>query len=636
MILKSLVAEGLFSTMLNNRLEELRNSSNPPFTFGYSYHGQTWARTKEGYQSFAMTSEGKQLEGLKTLVEENNRVRKYGFTQAELDRAKTEWLAIMERAYNEKDKMDSDRFVSEYQSHFLEKEPVPGMEWGFTAMKKLLPEVTLKEIDKLVHDYIKNDNRVVVFTGPEKEGVKQPTESEVLTVLNSNGDDIKPYEEGVAATSLLRNEVKPGSILKKESNAKLGTTTLFLSNGAKVTYKKTDFKNDEVLMDAVSFGGSDTYSNEDYKKTSWANSGLSEAGFSGLKLNDINKFMTGKIARVSPYIYDETEGLRGNATPKDMEYMFQMVYAYFTDLNFDKEAFDGYVQKQKAMFGNMLSRPESYFSNEFYKFINSDNPRYVQAYPTDSTWDNLDYELAYKKYKERFANAGDFEFFFVGNIDDKAMEDFSAKYIASLPASDKREKAVDLGIRSLRGDHKKIIYRGTEPKSKVLIRYRGDAKYSPKEDLAMQALGEILTIKLVEELRENESGVYGINASGGMSKVPYGSYRFTISFPCGPENAEKLTASALRELQKIIDNGPEAKDLAKYKEGELMDFKKDIKENRTWLRNFKNAYTEDENPENILKYEDKVNALTAKEIQDVAKKYVAKDKIIGVLMPEKS
>ncbi len=634
--MKNEMVEGLFSTMLNNRLQELVDSPTPPFTYGYSYHGGTWARTKEGYQSFAMTQEGKQLDGLRTLVEENNRVKKYGFTQGEFERAKTEWMAMFEQAYNERDKTESENFVSQYQGHFLEKEAAPGMEWSYMAIKKLLPEVKLDEINTLVKNYIKDDNRVVVFTGPEKDTTKKPTEQEVIAVLNESSDALTPYNEGTMAASLLRKEVKPGTITKKESNARLGTTTLTLSNGAKVTYKKTDFKNDEVLMEAVSFGGTNLYSNEEYKKTQWADGALTEAGFSGLKQNDITKYMAGKIANVNPYIYGTTEGFRGSATPKDMEYMFQMTHAYFTDLNLDKEAYEGYKTKMAGFYDNMAANPNSYFSQELSAFLNQGNPRFNGTVPTAKSWAESDYDLAYKKYKERFDNAADFEFFFVGNIDDKAIEEYSAKYLASLPSASKREKITDLGFRYPKGDLKKVVNKGTEPKSNVRIMYYGDTTYNAKEALAMEALGEILTIKLVEELRENESGVYGINAGGSIWKTPYGSYRFNISFPCGPENAEKLTASALRELQKIIDNGPQEKDLAKYKEGELLDYKKNIKENRTWLSNFRSAYTEGRSAEDILVMEEKVKALTAKEIQAVAKKYLGKDKVIAMLMPEKS
>ena len=632
---KNYIVEGLFSTLLNTRLGELTNSATPPFTYGYSYYGGTFARNKKAYQSLAMSQEDKQLSALKVLVTENERAKKFGFTQGELDRSKLEFLASIEKAYNDRDKTNSVNFVGEYQANFLEKEPVPGIEWTYQTMKQLMPLIELKDVNSLIKDYVKEDNRVIILTGPEKEGLKKVTEQQVLDALKVNADDLKPYEDAAVATSLMRNEVKPGTIVSRESNTKIGTKTLVLSNGVKVTYKNTDFKNDEVLFEAVSLGGTNLYSNEDMKKVQFANGALAEAGFSGLKLNEINKFMTGKIARVSPYIGGVTEGLRGNATPKDLEYLFQMTHAYFTDLNYDAEAFEGFKQKQSSFFKNMASQPQNYFQQEFYTYLNKENPRFNGVMPTDKSWADTDYKLAYNKYKERFANAADFEFYFVGNIDDKTMEAYSIKYLASLPANDKKEKAVDLGYRLLKGDLKKVVNKGTDPKSNVTIMYYGDAKYSAKDAMSIQALGEVLTIKLIEQLRENESGVYGVNARGSMNKVPNGSYNFTIGFPCGPDNAEKLTASALKELQNIIDNGPDEKDVAKFKEGELADFRKDSKENRYWLSNFTRSYTNGSSAEEVLKFEETVNSVTAKDIQDIAKKYLTKDKVIGMLMPEK-
>lgn len=631
---RSNLVEGLFSTLLNNRLRELTNTSTPPFVYGFSYYGGTYARTKKAYQSFAMMAEDKQLSALKVLINENERAKKYGFTSGELDRAKASFLAQIEKSYKDKDKTNSEGFVGEMQSNFLEKEPMPGIEWTFETMKKLMPTITLKDVNDLIKNYIKEDNRVVVLTGPQKDNLKKVTEQEVLDALKVNEADLKPYEDKAVATSLLRKEVKAGIVVKREANATLGTKTLVLSNGVKVVYKTTDFKNDEVLFEAVSLGGSNLYSNEEMKKVQFANGALAEAGFSGLKLNDINKFMTGKIARVNPYIGGTTEGLRGNTTPKDLEYLFQMVHAYFTDLNFDQEAFEGFKQKQASFFKNMASDPQYFFQQEFYTYLNKENPRFNGIMPTDKSWAETDYKLAYDKYKERFANAADFEFFFVGNVDDKTIEAFATKYLASLPATAAKEKTVDLGYRMLKGDLKKVVNKGTDPKSNVTIMFYGEAKYSPKEALALEALGEVLTIKLVEQLRESESGVYGVSARGGMNKVPYGSFSFNIGFPCGPDNAEKLTASALNELQKIIANGPEEKDVAKYKEGELADYRKDSKENRFWLTNFTRSFLYGSNPENALKYEAEVNAITAKDIQEVAKKYLTKDKVIGMLMPE--
>jgi len=353
-----------------------------------------------------------------------------------------------------------------------------------------------------------------------------------------------------------------------------------------------------------------------------------------LKLNDIDKFMSGKIASISPYISTVTEGIRGESTPKDLEYAMQMINAYFTNLNFDQEAFEGFKQKQSAFFDNMIAQPNFYFQQEFYTYLNKENPRWNGIVPTAEKWKATDYKMAYDKFKERFANAGDFEFFFVGNIDEDKLEDYAKKYIASLPSNTTKDVAKDLGYRMIKGDIKKVVNKGKDPKSNVTIMYYGEAAYSAKEAVAMTALGEVLTIKLIEELRENESGVYGVSARGSMNKVPYGSYSFTIGFPCGPDNADKLTASSLKELQKIIENGPEEKDVNKYKEAEALDYKKKIKENRYWMSNFTKAFINGSSADDILMASENIKAVTAKDIQEVAKKYLSKDKTIGVLMPE--
>lgn len=632
--LKDEVIEGLFSTMLNNRLNELTNSPTPPFTYGFTYHGNTFARDKEAFQSFAMINEDKQIEALKVLVIENERVKKFGFTIGEFERAKSEILSRTESQFLDRDKMESENFVWQCQSNFLEQETMTGIEWGYLSIQKMLPTIKLSEVNGYIKEFLKDDNRVVVITAPQKEGLKKVTEQEVLDALKLNPKDLKPYEDKIVAKSLLRTNPKEGTVVKKEINEKIGATTLTLSNGAKVTYKKTDFKNDEILLEAVSFGGTNLYSNEEMKKTQFAINGLAEAGFSGLNQNDIDKFMAGKIASVSPYISNTTEGFRGSSTPKDLEYAFQMLYAYFTDLNFDASAFEGYKQKQANFFENMVSQPNFYFQQEFYSYLNKENPRWNGMVPTKEKWAEVDYQLAYNKYKERFANVGDFEFFFVGNIDDASIENFSKKYIASLPSNNVKEVTKDTGYRLLKGDIKKVVNKGKDPKSNVSIMFYGDAPYDTKEAYLLKALGDVLTIKLIEVIREQESGVYTVNARGGMNKVPYGSFNFNISFPCGPENSEKLITASLAELNKIIINGPTQVDLDKFKQAELLEYKKQMKENRYWMSNFTKSFTNASKPEDILDLESKINAVTVVEIQEIAKKYVSKDKTIGVLMPE--
>ena len=628
------IVEGLFSQMINNRLDELRNSAQPPFVYGFSYHGGTYARSKEAYQSFAMTSESGQLQALRTLLEENERVRKFGFYKGEFDRAKKDVLARLEKSFKDKDKTESNRIIGEYVRHFLEQEPMPGIEWEFNYYKEQLPTITLEDVNALIKDYIREDNRVIVLTGPEKEGLAKVTEDEVKAVLQEvKTSDIEPYEDKAVATSLITKLPTKGSVVDYKKNDELGTTTLTLSNGATVTYKITDFKNDEILFDAYSYGGTSLYSDEDYKATTFANGGLAEAGVNTFDKVELGKMLSGKIVNVRPSIGTYSEGFSGNASPKDLEDLFQLTYLYFTALNKDQEAYKSYIEKQKAFMGNLMSNPQFYFSNEMGKFMYGDSPRYV-GFPTVEEMDKSDYGLAYEKYQERFANAGDFHFYFVGNIDEKKLVEYSEMYLASLPSSDTKENYRVDDFRPLTGQHEKIVEIGKDAKSMVRMTYHGPTEYNEKEDHALQSLGEVLSIKLIEKLREEEGGVYGAGANGGISKIPYGWYRFNISFPCGPENVEKLTKAALAEVDKLVKEGPTEKDLAKVKEAQILEYREDLKDNRFWLTTLKTADYEKTDATKVLSFETKVNALTKEDLHNVAKKYLTNGYIIGIQNPE--
>ncbi|WP_339895585.1 insulinase family protein [uncultured Algibacter sp.] len=628
------IIESLFSQMINNRLDELRNSENPPFVYGYSYHGGTWAKTKDAYQSFAMTSETGQLNALKTLLEENERVRKFGFNSGEFERAKKDIISRLEKSFKDKDKTESKRIIGEYVRNFLSNDPIPGIEWEYNFNKTQLPTITLDEVNNLITDYIKENNRVVVITGPEKEGVTKVTEDQITELLNTvKNTDLKPYDDAEMANSLITNLPAIGGITDMVKDEKLGTTTLTLSNGATVTYKITDFKNDEILFDAFSYGGTSLYSDEEFKATTFANRGLTEAGVNGFNKVDMGKMLSGKIVNVRPSISNISEGFSGSSTPKDFETLFQLTHLYFTALNKDDKAFSSYLNKQKAFLGNLLASPQIYFQIEMGKFMNGKNPRYT-GFPTPEKLDEANYDLAYQKYKERFADAGDFKFYFVGNIDEKKLIEYSAKYLANLPTTNSKEMYKVTDYRPLSGAHEKIVEKGTDPKSSVQIRYQGETEYNAEEAYALKSLSEVLTIKLIEKLREEEGGVYGVGARASISKIPYGWYNFTISFPCGPENVNKLKTAALAEVQKIIENGPTDEDLAKVKEAQILEHKEDLKENKFWLSLIKDVDYESKNPSEVFEFENKVTNLTKEDIQNVAKKYLTKGAIIGIHNPE--
>ena len=633
---KDLVVRSLFSTMLNNRLDELRNESNPPFVFGYSYYGGTYARDKNAYQSIANTSETGQMAGLKAILEENERVKRYGFQEGELQRAKKELLARMEKAYKDRDKQESGRIVGEYINNYLEEEPIPGIAWEYDFYEKVLPTINLKDVNGLIKNFIHPDNRVIILTGPEKEGLEPVAEADVLDLLTEvEQSQLEPYEDEAVRSDLLETMPTPGSITTTEANEDLDFKSFILSNGAKVTYKITDFKNDEILFGAYSNGGTSLYSDEDYIATSFANAGLSQAGIGGLSLNDMSKMMSGKIVRVSPYISNATEGFRGQAAPKDLETLFQEVYLYFTDLNKDEEAYQSYLTKQKSFLGNLMANPNFYYQNEIGKIRNEGNPRYT-GFPTPEKLEAADYDLAYEKYQERFADAGDFNFYFVGNIDEEKLKEYAKTYLGSLPTTNSNEKWKETEFRVDDTYNKVVVNKGTDPKSQVQIIWTEDTEWDPAEAMQIDALGEVLTIKLIEQLREEIGGVYGVGARGNMSKYTFANATFSISFPCGPDNVEKLTKAALAEVEKLKENGPTAEDLAKVKETYLQEHKDQLQQNSFWLSTLQESDRDDRDINKMMNFEASVASLTAEQIKAVANKYLDENYFLGILMPEET
>jgi zinc protease len=627
------LVNGLFSFMINNRLQELTQKPNPPFMFAQSSYGGTVADNKNAYSSFAGSSPDGQLAALKAVLEENQRVKLYGFGVAELERAKSAYKSSYESYYANRDKMESGSIVEQYVQTFLNGGAAPSVEWSYEKAMELLPTITVEETNNKIQKYIHDDNRTIVFTGPTTEN--KPTEEEVLKVVTEVASaKVAPYEDAVVRENLIETLPAPGAITKTESNEKLGTTTYTLSNGVTVTTKSTDFKNDEILMSAYSYGGSSLYSDEDYLATVFANGGLTEAGIAGLSQTDMDKYMTGKLVGVRPSVGSTTDNLSGSSTPQDLETMFQLVYLYFTSLNKDEEAYASFISKQKSFVGRMMSNPQTFFSNEVNEMRFKDNPRYA-GFPDEAAYDAADYNKAYELYNERFANAGDFNFFLVGNVNEAIIMDLSNKYLANLPSTGEKEMYKTFDWKEKQGTRKITVNKGTEEKSLVQMRWDYDiAEYDANEELAIDALGEALTIRIIEVLREQEGGIYGGGARGSMSKIPEPGFNFSVSFPCGPDNVEKLIAATQKEISELKNNGPSDKILNKVKEGYLLEYKEDLKSNRYWLNNLVSASREQRDPNNMMNFEAKVAKMTAQDVQAVAKKYLNDDYILAILMPE--
>lgn len=624
----------LYNGMLNERLNELKQSADPPFILASTGFG-SMVRTKSSYSSFAVVGADGIEKGLTAIITENERVLKYGFTQAELDRYKKRILNNYEQAYKESDKTESGIYAQEYIRSFLTQEPIPGIKFEYEYYKEVLPGIRLEEVNALAPLWIRDKNRVVVVTAPEKEGIILPTESDIRKMLDeADKMEIEAYQEEELATELIADLPTPGEVIATKKFDITDVTELTLSNGVKVVLKPTDFKNDEILMAASSPGGSSLYSDDDYMSASNAASIINESGVSDFSSTDLQKMLAGKTVRVSAYIGSLSEGLNGNAAPKDFESMLQLIHLYFTAPRKDKDAFKSMVTKNKMLFENLMSNPQFYFQDQVQKIMSRNNPR-GGGFPTAEDLDKIDFERAYAIYKDRFADAGDFHFVFVGNFSIDEITPKLELYLGSLPTLNRNESWKDLGIRPPEGLVDKVVFKGTDPKSQVVINFTGEKPYDKKSNYDISSLGELLTIKLVEILREEKSGVYGVGASGRSSKLPYESYTFRISFPCAPENVDNLVSATFEEIKNIRENGVSDEDLQKIKETQRRHREENLKRNRYWVNQLNAYYNHNSDLDSFYEREKLVEALTSEDIIAAVNKYLKMNEYIKVvLMPE--
>lgn len=628
----------LFTGMLNNRFREMTVKPNPPFVSATSFYSSSLARSKDAFQLYANSSDTGMARTLNALLEENRRVLLYGFTPSEFEMQKKQMQSFYDRIFNEREKEESYKYVDEYVNNFLINEPIPGIEWEYDFVKQYFNSLKLEDINALAPKWITSDNMVVTLNAPDKEGVKIPAQAEVISLVkNVETAKLQPYTEKVLATSLMDPaKLKPGKILNSKSSEELGITTLKLSNGATVILKPTNFKNDEILFRAFSKGGHSLVKDADYFSAAYAAPIVTQSGVSNFSAIDLSNMLKGKSTSLSPGIGIYNEYMNGSTIPKETETLLQLIHLYFTVPRKDKDAFESYKTRQKQIYANVAADPQYFFAGELQKVMTQNNFRGGQL-PTPADFDKINLDRALSFYKERFANAGDFTFVFVGSFQDEAIRPLLEKYIGSLPFKPIKESFRDLGIRPPSGKVDTVVIKGSDPKSFVNILFTAPVKYDSRDAYAIRCLGEVMDIKLVEKLREEKGGVYGVGASGNMAKIPYSYYSFNISFPCAPENVDTLSQAAIDELKKIISTGVSKEDIEKVKEQQLRKLEVDIKQNGYWMSSLYDAFYNDNDPKNILTRKKQIEDLNSKMIQDAARKYINVNAYIkATLKPDKN
>ncbi len=632
------IVKNLTSQMLGQRMQELTQKAEPPFVFGGSDRGE-FVHGYEFYFAFALVGKAGVTPAINALVQENERARKFGFTKGELDRAKKSLMRNMEQAYNEREKSESSDYVEEYVRNFLNEEPIPGIENEYNYHKQFLDGITLQEINEFTAKNIpsSSEKKLVAFQGPEKADFKIPTDAELLAIVaEAEKLPVTPYEEKVVAASLMDTAPEGGRIIFDKKNAELGTSELTLGNGVKVIVKPTDFKNDQIVLSGFQFGGQSLYDSKDLPSTQYASTLVSQMGVGNFSPTDLRKTLAGKTVNASPRLTNLTEGISGQSGTADVETMLQLIHLYFTKPRKDEELFKSFVTKQQAMVQNMMSDPRTVFQDSVQRMLFAFNPR-GPRFPRAKDFEKINVDRSLEIYKERFGNARGWTFYIVGSFEMAKLKPLIATYLGTLPSASTAPPSFrDLGVRPVKGVVKKEIKKGNEPKSFISIAFTGEALFSDGEQLRLQALIELMNIKLIETLREELSGIYGGGMNGSLSKNPYNSYTINVSLPCGPENVDKLIKATFAEIQKVKDSGPTEADLNKVKEAFSKQYQEDLKDNNYWLSRLQRSTELGSSPADLLTVETRMKAVTAKDVQEAAKKYFNMDNYFqAVLNPEK-
>ena len=627
----------MINAMLAARFQEILQKGNPPFLFGQSSFGAYQDGLVPGinaFQTIVASKSGKDLlPAFSAAIAESERAVKFGFLQTELDVVKKNMEAGNEISLKEKDKTPSSSFMGEYLSNFLTGTAMGSIEFNYADTKKNLRTITLADVNALAKTLITKDNQLLIVQAPEKDKADLPGPAQLLAVLENAGRNLRPYQDNTVNKPLLAKIPVPGKITAEKKFEDIGVTQWTLSNGIKVLLKPTDFKNDQVIFSSFAKGGTSVADPLDYQSAEYAGI-VPESGLGDFNPAQLDKLLAGNTGRANAYIGELYQGFTGSASPKDLENAFKMVYASALTPRKDPEIFKKSISDYKVSLENKNSDPGSVFADTTQAVLSSYNKRSMPYTLADLGKVSLDKSFAF--FKDRFADLGEQTFVVVGNFDLKTIKPLIETYIASLPTLNKKQNFADLGAVPPKGMISKTVHKGLEDKATVQLYLHGDYEYTAENNVQLDALKSALENKILERLREKESGVYSPGVSLSVSKYPHAHYYFTISFSCATANVEKLIAAAMDEVKTIRTNGATPEDIAKYKSEEQRQQELNLRDNDYWLAYLATRLKYGDPLNQLLTEKQRVNTVTVESSKATARKYLTADNYIRlVLLPEK-
>ena len=625
------MVRGLACDMFNNRMSDLSHDPNASFSGAGCYYGEV-AKRMDAFMAVIIPKEGRETEAYNDLVYQLEKMHRYGFTNAELERVKNDKMTAMETYFNERNTRKNITLARECIRHFENGETMPGAQWEYEMTQAFLPLIPLEKVNQLAQSLI-HANPTIAISAPAKEGVHIPSPEAIVATIAAQGElAIEAPQEEKIDTELVKKAPHKGKIKSTKQNEELGYTEWTLNNGIKVVIKPTTFKADEILMQGFSKGGMTQVKTEDLPSAKLATTIVGMSGIGTFTMPQLEKALAGKTVSVSPEIAENMERMNGSSTVKDLETMLQLTYLYFTAPRRDEEAYQTTMNLLHNQLINRDKNPKTIFSDSVQMMASNHSDR--TPIVNLQLMEKVSLDKALEIYKERFANPGDFTFVFVGNIDpaDAKVQELICQWLGGLKTKKTREEVIDHHVRVTPGMQKNYFTRKMETTTASnRIQYTSyDMPYSLANDLNMEMIGRILSTRYLESIREREGGSYGVATYGDMSILPVPRASLIMQFDTDPKKQERLMEIIHEEVQTIIKDGPLATDLQKEKESMLKDYQEDLENNKYWRSALYLYYMYGIN--NIRDYKPAVEAITAQTVQQTLKQLVSAGNVFEVVM----
>ena len=631
---RSLV-EGLAFQMLNARLAEIARQPKAPF-LGASTGGDRLGQSVEAFVMSARVADGGIAPGLQALAEEAARVRQHGFGEAELERGRKATLAAYERMHNERNTAESAGLAAELVRHFLEQEPVPGMEAEFEMARRFMPSITARETADAARRMLQANSQAVLAVAPDKPGVSAPTEAALRTALRVGlSATMVAWRDDMGGRELLPKKPEAGSLKATRQIPELGVTVLTLSNGVEVWLKPTDFKNDQILFTGYAKGGLSLASPAEYNEADLATSLVGVAGIGGFTPVELEKLLPGQLVSASPFITDYTQGMGGSSTPRDLETALQLLYLYFIAPNRTPESFDLLQRQLSAALANRAQSPSAVFGERLAEINAMGHYSVKPLRPQDL--DTLRPERMRGFYDARFANADDFTFFMVGTFEIAQVTPLLTRYLGGLPSNNApASKIGDMRLQFPPNVVRETVKKGQEPQSRTVMSFFADTGLDEMEMHRLRAACSVLEMRLRDLLREELGGTYGVGV-GYSNTQPQGGYgTVSVSFGSAPETVDTLVSAVLKEVERLRAEGPTPDEVQKVKEIERRELETSARSNAYWMNSLQTVHLLGWDPLSIARRPQRTESLSMENVHAPFKKYFPSDRYTVVtLLPEK-